>query len=429
MMDIPKKLKEDRVDYIQFQFTTILGEFKCVEFPTKIWEDMKEGAGIDGSSLGFLDTEQSDIKILPDLSTYRVLPYNKRIASFICDIYNNDGKPYNVCPRHILKRQLEKIKSQGYLFLVRPELEWYFMTKDLNPADKGTYMDMPPKDEFHELRRNICDDLIEAKIPLKTIHHEVGPSQQEVEFIEKPALFQADNVQTAKILIKIRTHENDMIASFMPKPFIEEAGNGLHIHQYLQGTDGKNIFAGEGKQISENLRYYIGGIQKHVSAISAILNPLINSYHRLKPNHEAPVFTSWGIGNRTALIRVPGYEKSARIEYRAGDSGMNIYLGIAVLLAAGMDGIKHKIEPNNPTSKNTDKLTKTEREELGIKQLPRNLKESLEACEKNKIILKVLGEQCTKKYLSLKYEELTEYEKVKPSGDMRKWELTRYLNC
>ena len=428
MMDIPKKLKEDRIDYIQFQFTNLNGEFKEVEFPAIIWEDMKGGTGIDGSSLGFLSIEQSDIKIIPDLSTYSVLSYNKRIARFICDIYNNDGKPYNACPRHILKRQLEKIKSQGYLLLVRPELEWYFITKDLNPADKGTYMDMPPKDEFHELRRSICDDLIEAKIPIKTIHHEVGPSQQEVEFIENPALFQADNVQTAKTLIKIRAHENDMIASFMPKPFTEEAGSGLHIHQYLM-KDGKNIFAGEGTQISENLRYYIGGIQKHVIAISAILNPLINSYHRLKPNYEAPVFTSWGIGNRTALIRVPGYEKSARIEYRAGDSGMNIYLGIAVLLAAGMDGIKHKIEPNIPTSKNSDNLTQKEREELGIKQLPKNLKESLEACEKNKLILKVLGEQCVKKYLSLKFEELSEYEKAKTSGDMRKWELTRYLNC
>ncbi len=428
MLDIPKKLKEDRIDYIQYQFTNLNGEFKEVEFPALIWEDMKEGTGIDGSSLGFLGIEQSDLKILPDLSTYSVLPYNKRIVRFICDIYNNDGKPYNACPRHILKRQLEKVKSQGFLFLVRPELEWYFITKDLSPADKGSYMDMPPKDEFHGIRRLICDDLIEAKIPIKTIHHEVGPSQQEIEFIEKPALFQADNVQTAKTLIKIRAHENDMIASFMPRPFIEEAGSGLHIHQYLM-KDGKNIFAGEGKQISENLRYYVGGIQKNVMAISAILNPLINSYDRLKPNHEAPVFTSWGIGNRTALIRVPGYEKTARIEYRAGDSGMNIYLGIAVLLAAGMDGIKHKIEPNIPTSKNSDNLTQKEREELGIKQMPKNLKESLEACEKNKVILKVLGEQCIKKYLSLKYKELSEYEEAKTSGEKQKWQLTRYLNC
>lgn len=428
MMDVPKKLKEDNIDYIQFQFTNLIGEFKEVEFPAIIWESMKEGTGIDGSSLGFLSTEQSDIKILPDLSTYRVLPYNKRIARFICDIYTNNDKPYNACPRHILKRQLEKVNSQGFLFLIRPELEWYFITKDLNPADKGGYMDMPPKDKFHELRRSICDDLIETEIPIKTIHHEVGPSQQEVEFIEKSALFQADNVQTAKTLIKIRAHENDMIASFMPKPFTEEAGSGLHIHQYLM-KDGKNIFVGEGKHINDNLRYYIGGIQKHVAAISAILNPLINSYHRLKPNHEAPVFTSWGIGNRTALIRVPGYEKSARIEYRAGDSGMNIYLGIAVLLAAGMDGIKHKIEPNIPISKNTDNLTQNEREELGIKQLPRNLKESLEACENNKIIAKVLGEKCLNKYLKLKFEELSEYEKAKTSGNTQQWELTRYINC
>ena len=428
MIDIQKKLKEDRIDYIQYQFTNLIGEFKEVEFPALIWEDMKEGTGIDGSSLGFLGIEQSDIKILPDLSTYRILPYNKRIASIICDMHNNDGKPYSSCPRQILRRQVEKINSLGYSFFVRPELEWYFLTKDLNPADKGSYMDTPPKDQFHQLRRLICDDLIEAKIPLKTSHHEVGPSQQEVELIEKPALSQADNVQIAKMLIKLRAHENDMIASFMPKFFIDEAGSGLHIHQYLM-KDGKNVFAGGENQISDSLRYYIGGIQKHVIAISAILNPLTNSYQRLVPDHEAPVFTSWGIGNRTALLRVPGYEKSARVEYRAGDAGMNIYLGIAVLLAAGMDGIKHKIEPNIPTSKNSDNLSQAEREKLGINQMPRTLKESLDGFENDKLISKVLGEKFMKKYLSLKHQELFEYEKIKESKERQKWEITRYINC
>ena len=427
MMDIPTRLKEDKIDYIQFQFTDLLGGFKEVEFPATIWEDMKEGTGIDGSSLGFLGTEQSDIKVLPDLSTYRVLPYNKRIACFICDLFNNNGKPFDGSPRQILKRQLKKIASLGYTFLVRPELEWYFLTKDLNPADIGKYMDTPPMDEFHQLRRIICDDLIEAKIPLKTIHHEVGPSQQEVEFVEKPALEQADNVQIAKMLIKLRTHENNLIACFMPKPLELEAGSGLHIHQYLM-KDGRNVFADGENQVSDTLRYYIGGIQKYINAISAILNPLTNSYQRLIPNHEAPVFTSWGIGNRTTLIRVPGYEKSARVEYRAGDAGMNIYLGFAILLAAGIDGIKNKIEPNIPISNNSDNLTQAERDKLGIKQLPRTLKESLKAFDGNKLILKVLGEKTMKKYLSMKNEELVEYEKIKTPEDKLNWELSRYLN-
>jgi len=427
-MEISKKFKEDNIDYIQFQFTNLSGEFKEVEFPARIWEIMSEGAGIDGSSLGFLDIEQSDIKILPDLNTYRQSPYDKRIASFICDIYTNDGKPFSSCPRQILRRQVEKINSLGFSYFVRPELEWYFLTKDFKPADQGSYMDTPPKDQFHHLRRLICDDLIDAKIPLKTIHHEAGPSQQEIEFIESPALYQADNVQIAKMLIKLRAHENNIIASFMPKPLTEEAGSGMHIHQYLM-KDGKNVFAKKENQINENLSYYIGGIQKHVAAISAILNPLINSYQRLIPNHEAPVFTSWGIGNRTALLRVPGYEKSARVEYRAGDAGMNIYLGIALLLAAGMDGIKHKIESNIPTSKNSDNLSQAEREKLGIKQLPRTLKESLDVFESDKLILKVLGDKFMKKYLSLKHQELFEYENINESKEKQEWVFRRYINC
>jgi len=428
MTDISEKLEQDKIDYIQFFFTNLTGEFKEVEFPATLWEEMVNGTGIDGSSLGLLDTEQSDLKIIPDINSYRVLPYNERIAGFICDICDNNEKPYSGCSRQILKRQLKKLESDGYIFLIRPEFEWYFITNDFKPADKGTYMDTPPKDELHHLRRSICDDLIKTRIPVKIIHHEVGPSQQEVELIEKPALVQSDNVQIAKMLIKLRAYENDMIASFMPKPFAEEAGSGLHIHQYLV-NDGKNIFSSGDNEFSENLRFYIGGIQKHVDAISAILNPLINSYKRLIPSHEAPVFTSWGIGNRTALIRVPGYERSARIEYRAGDAGMNIYLGAAILLAAGMEGIKQKIEPNIPTSMNADLLSQAERDKFGIKKIPQSLSKSLEALEKDKLILKVIGDKQVKKFLSIKYQELSDYENERKSEDQQNWELKRYLNC
>jgi len=419
MIDISKKLELDEIEFIQFMFTNLIGELKEVEFPANLWEEMVEGTGIDGSSLGFLGTEQSDLKIIPDLNTYKISPYNKKVAIFISNIYYNDGKPYSGCSRYILNKQLKKIESKNLMFLIRPELEWYFMTKDLKPADNGTYMDTPPKDALHQLRRSICSDLIKMQIPVKTIHHEAGPAQQEIEFIAKPALIQSDNVQIAKMLIKLRAYENDLIANFMPKPFANEAGNGLHIHQYLE-KNGKNLFSERDNEVSENLRYYIGGIQKHVEAISAILNPLISSYQRLTPHHEAPVFTSWGIGNRTTLIRVPGYEKSARVEYRAGDAGMNIYLGTALLLAAGMDGIKHKTEPNIPTSMNSDLLTKEEREKLGIKELPRTLSAALKAFEEDKLVLKVLGEKQTKKYLSIKYQELSDYEHQLKSEEMLK---------
>jgi len=212
----------------------------------------------------------------------------------------------------------------------------------------------------------------------------------------------------------------------MPKPFEKMAGSGLHIHQYLTKND-ENIFAESENRVSDFLRYYIGGIQKHIMAISAVLNPTTNSYKRLTPHHEAPVYVSWGIGNRTALIRVPGYESSARIEYRAGDAMMNIYLGSAILLAAGLDGIKNKIEPNQPTSKNVDLITNDERKELKIEKLPETLEESLIAFEKSQFIKKSLGKELTKIYLELKYAELQEYEIAKSNGKEKEWEFSKYL--
>ncbi|MFX0032951.1 MAG: glutamine synthetase family protein [Candidatus Hodarchaeota archaeon] len=426
MKDFSKIFEEKGIDYIQFQFTTLLGEFKEVEFPVNIWDEMKEGTGIDGSSIGFLKTEQSDMQIVPDLKTFSIIPWNARIGRFICDITDYKGIAYSMCPRSILKKQLEVVKSLGYEFLMRPELEWYFLTNDLLPADNGTYMDMSPLDSLHELRRQITDDMLEMGIGIKTIHHEVAPGQHEIEFLSSNALYQADNVQTAKVIIKTESFYEDLIATFIPKPFPLEAGNGLHIHQYLT-QEGRNIFADKEQGVSSLLRYYVGGIQKHVDAISAILNPITNSYKRLIPNHEAPVYNTWGIGNRTALIRIPGYEKSARVEYRAGDAAMNIYLGTALLMASGLDGIKNKIEPNSPIKENIDSLNKEKRDILGIKQLPRSLDQSLVAFEKNQLIKKVLGKEFVKIFLEIKEKELDEYEKAKKNGNEKSWELKKYL--
>lgn len=426
MSEFKMIFKENSIDYIQFQFTTILGEFKAVEFPSKIWEDLKSGTGIDGSSLGFLTTEQSDMRIVPDLSTFNILPWNQRVGRFICDLTNNKGTSYPSCPRGVLKKIISKAKSLGYEYQIRPELEWYFITKDMKPADNGKYMDMLPKDEFQDLRRQITDDMMDMGIGVKTIHHEVGLGQQEVEFIADDALKQADNIQTAKLITKVRAFYKDLVSTYMPKPFDHLPGNGLHIHQYLT-ENGENIFSDKEKGISDILRYYIGGIQYHISAISAILNPTTNSYKRLTPHHEAPVYVSWGVGNRTALLRVPGYEDSARIEYRASDAMMNIYLGSAILLAAGLDGIKKKIEPNLPTSKNVDLLTIDERKNLGINKLPESLENSLEAFEKSKFIKKTLGKELMKIYLDLKYSELQEFELAKSNKSEKEWEFNKYL--
>jgi len=418
--------KEKGIKYIQFQFTTILGEFKAVEFPINIWEELKCGTGIDGSSLGFLATEQSDMRIVPDLNTFSLLPWNPKVGRFICDLMDNKDTPYLSCPRGVLKKIISKAKSLGYEYQTRPELEWYFITKNLKPGDKGTYMDMLPLDKFQDLRRQITDDMMDMNIGVKTIHHEVGLGQQEVEFVENKALHQADNVQTAKLIIKVRAFYKDLISTFMPKPFEKMAGNGLHIHQYLI-KNGENIFSEGEKGLTNTLRYYIGGIQYHINAISAIFNPSTNSYKRLIPHHEAPVYTSWGVGNRTALIRVPGYENSARVEYRAGDAMMNIYLGSAVLLAAGLDGIKNKIEPNQSTTKNVDLLTDIERKDLAINKLPSSLEESLQAFEKSNFIKKILGKELMNSYLNLKYSELQEFELAKSNQNEKDWEFNKYL--
>ena len=426
MKDISELFKDKGIDYIQFQFTSILGEFKGVDFPVKIWDSMKNGTGIDGSSLGFLKTEQSDMKIIPDLNTFSILPWNPKVGRFICDVTDNKGKAYPTCPRGILRKITEKAASLGYDFLTRPELEWYFITNDRDIADNGAYMDLLPKDPYQELRLHISDYMANMGIGIKTIHHEVGPSQHEIEFLPNNALIQADNIQTAKMIVKIEANRKNLISTFMPKPFPLVAGSGLHIHQYLE-KDGKNVFAGTDTGISDLLRYYIGGIQKHADAISAILNPITNSYKRLIPNYEAPVYISWGIGNRTALIRVPGYEKSARIEYRAGDATMNIYLGTAILLAAGLDGIKKKIEPNTPVTENLDILTKEKRQTLGIKKLPQNLSKALESFENSKFILKNLGKQLVDLFLDIKNKEIEEYQVAKNDGKEAEWELNKYL--
>jgi len=428
MKDYINLFEKKNIDYLQFHFTTILGEFKCVEFPVKIWDEMKEGTGIDGSSLGFLKTEQSDMRIIPDLDTFRITPWDTRTGSFICDITDNNGKAYPTCPRGILKRQLNIAKDLGYEFITRPELEWYFLTKALEPADNGSYMDIYPNDKLYYLRRKISDSLINAKIGLKTIHHEVGPGQHEIEFVPLNALQQADNVQIAKYVTKITAYENELIATFMPKPLTLEAGNGLHIHQYLI-KNGLNIFADKEKGISDALRYYIGGIQKYIDAFSLILNPITNSYKRLIPNHEAPVYDTWGIANRAALIRVPGYEKSARIEYRAGDAAMNIYLGTAVLLAAGLEGIKKRYEPKEPVNLNVDDLTREEISKLDIKEIPRSLEKALIGFEKSDFIKKVLGKEMKNSFLNLKRKELKEYEIAVQNGNERNWEIDNFLYC
>jgi len=427
MVDL-KRLTEADIEYVQFHFTTIFGDLKSVEFPAGIWVEMADGTGVDGSSLGFLTTEQSDMMVNPDHETLAVLPWEPRVARLICDIEDNSGAPHPTCPRSILKKAVEDARSLGFEYKTRPELEWYFVDQEVAPIDLGGYMDTAPLDACASLRREIADDLLEMGVGLKTIHHENGPAQQEIEFIAEDALRQADSVQTAKLAIKTEADLMDIIATFMAKPFPDEAGSGMHIHQYIT-MDGVNAFADPEGGVSDTLRHFVGGLMEHVDAMTAILNPTTNSYKRLVPGHEAPVYKSWGVGNRTALIRIPGYERSARVEYRATDCTANVYLASALLLAAGLDGVRKKTEPNPPTTKNVEKMTTGRRRELGITKLPPSLGEAMDHLEGSKFVREVLGSDIVDIYLETKRKECTSHWEAKKGGETHEgqWEYERYL--
>jgi len=278
------------------------------------------------------------------------------------------------------------------------------------------------------LRRTIADDMLSMGIPVKTIHHECAFGQQEIEFNVLDALKQADNTQTAKLIIKAESTFEELISTFMPKPFPKQAGSGLHIHQYLT-KEGKNIFSDEEKGISDTLLYFVGGILEHVDAMTAIFNPTTNSYKRLVPGHEAPVHKSWGIANRTALIRVPGYEKKARIEYRATDGATNIYLASALLLAAGLEGVKKKIEPIPPTTRNVEKLTSQELKEMGITRLPSTFDEALANLEQSNFVKEVVGKDILEIFFEVKRAESKGYQEAKALGEEEEWawEYEKYL--
>jgi glutamine synthetase len=418
----------DLLDYVQFHFTTLFGDLKAVEFPAEIWCDMAEGTGVDGSSLGFLGTEQSDMRIVPDLSTFAVLPWDEGVARLMCDTALNDGAPHPLGTRGILKKVAADAERLGFEYKTRPELEWYFVKDDYTPADRGGYMDTLPFDSYGFLRRAIVDDIRGMSVPVKTIHHENGPGQQEFEFTVGDALSRADGVQTARMVAKTDSVMEGVVSTFMPKPFLDEAGSGLHIHQYLT-RGGENIFSDPDEGVSEFLVHFVGGVMEHVDAVTAILNPATNSYKRLVPGHEAPVYKSWGVANRTALIRVPGYESDARVEYRAADASTNIYLASALLLAAGLDGVKRRVEPNPSTTENVEKMTEKRRKELGITRLPADLGEALDHLEGSGFVREVLGGDLVEAWLEHKRREYMEYMDAERLGESeaRRWELERYL--
>lgn len=429
-------VKKENIRFIRLQFTDINGQLKNVEIPVNDLERaLEKGMMFDGSSIeGFVRIDESDMYLKPDLSTFAILPWTmdgKKSGRFICDVYKADGTPFEGDPRYRLRLVMEKAKSMGFVPHAGPEVEFFLLPRKNGKAvfeflDEGGYFDLLPVDIAENLRSEVAVMLEEMGIDVEATHHEVAPSQHEVDFRYSNALSSADAVQTVKLVIKTLAIKNDLHATFMPKPFFGINGSGMHVHLSLFSKDlKKNIFYDENTgDISIEMKYFIGGIIKHAKSITAITNPTVNSYKRLVPGYEAPVNIAWSLGNRSALIRVPNARgMSTRLEYRAPDPSCNPYLAFSVLIAAGLDGIENKILPPEPVDKNIYRLDERERESLDIKTLPKSLEEAIFEAENDPLIKEVLGEHIFKKFIKMKKKEFEEF-----SVYVTDWERAKYEN-
>ena len=434
--DILHFVKELKIKFIRLQFVDIFGIPKNVAIPVEQLNKALDGELMfDGSSIeGFVRIEESDMYLRPDINTFTVFPWNSHggvaEARLICDIYNPDGSPFAGCPRNILKRVLAQAAEMGYTMNAGPEAEFFLFLKDeqgkatTKTHDRASYFDLMPVDLGESARRDMVLTLQEMGFEVEASHHEVAPGQHEIAFKYADALTTADNIATFKLVVRTIAMRHNLHATFMPKPITDVAGSGMHTHQSLF-KNGKNAFYDPNapSQLSQIARYYIGGILKHVKGFCAITNPLVNSYKRLVPGYEAPVYIAWSEQNRSPLIRIPARRgDGTRIELRNPDPSCNPYLALAVTLAAGLDGIKNKIEPPPPVDQNIYDLTEEGREALGIEMLPKNLGEALEELAKNTLMKETLGEHLYNSFMSAKKIEWTRYCK-----QVHQWELDSYL--
>lgn len=433
--DVLYSIEENNVRFLRLQFVDTQGMIKNVGIPVSQAEKaLTTGISFDGSSIeGFVRIEESDMVLKPDVNTYQILPWEisgGKVARLICDVYTPDGKPFDGDPRYVLKKVMNEAASMGYTMNTGPEIEFFlFEKKDgeatNKPHDFGGYFDFPPIDLAEGIRQNIVVALENMGFNIEASHHEVAHGQHEIDFKYADALTTADNVITFKFVTKTIARMNDLHASFMPKPIFGINGSGMHTNISLF-RDGENAFHQETNkyEISDTLRYFIGGLKKHVRSFTAITNPLVNSYKRLVPGYEAPVYVAWSGANRSSLIRIPAARgMSTRIELRSPDPSCNPYLSFAVMLTAGLDGIKNKIDPGEPIRHNIFHMTEKEREEMGIESIPGNLKEALDALENDSIIKDALGEHIYSYFMRLGKAEWDEYR-----TQVHQWELKRYLN-
>lgn len=434
--DILRIVEEEGVEFIRLQFTDMFGTLKNVAITSSQLEKALDNKCMfDGSSIeGFVRIEESDMYLYPDLDTFVIFPWNGKpgkAARIICDVYGIDGKPFSGDPRYILRKTIAKAEKMGYSFNVGPECEFFLfhLDENHNPTtishENAGYFDLGPVDLGEEARRDMVLMLEDMGFEIEASHHEVAPAQHEIDFKYDDALTTADNIMTFKLAVKTIAKEHGLYATFMPKPKFGLSGSGMHINMSLfKGND--NIFIDEEDSLglSKEAYYFIGGIMKHVKGMSAITNPLVNSYKRLVPGYEAPIYIAWSATNRSPLIRIPASRgASTRVELRCPDPAANPYLALAVCLAAGLDGIQNKIEPPAGINTNVFTMSLDEKSRLGIEALPGNLEEALNELEKDDYIMEALGEHVCEKYLEAKRSEWADYcYQVTP------WEIDQYLN-
>ncbi len=433
--ELLERLRSENVRFLRLQFTDITGVTKSVEVPTSQFAKALDGDMVfDGSSIeGFVRIEESDMILKPDLSTFAVYPWadgDARVARLICDVHTADGRPFEGDPRRVLRRQIEAAAAMGYRMMAGAEAEFFLFYRTpegaptRRPHDAGGYFDLTPVDLGEIARRDMVDTLERMGIEVGASHHEVAPGQHEIDFRYADALVTADNLATFRFVVRSIALRHGLHATFMPKPIFGRHGSGMHTHQSLFKGD-ENAFHDPktSDQLSRIMRWYVGGLLEHARSFCLVTNPLVNSYKRLVPGHEAPVHVAWAHRNRSPLVRVPARRgKGTRVELRMPDPAANPYLALAVQLAAGLDGIRRRIEPPEPVEKNIFTLSVRDRRRYRIQELPRDLGEALDVFRRSPLMREVLGKHVFEHLIAAKEQEWQEY-----STHVHGWEIDRYL--
>ena len=433
--EIIDMVRDEDVEFIRLQFTDVLGNLKNVAITSSQLEKALDNKCMfDGSSIqGFVRVEESDMYLHPDLDTFAIFPWRPqqgKVARLICDVYTTDGQPFMGDPRYILKRVIKEASDMGYTFNVGPECEFLLFHTDDNGQpttithEKAGYFDLGPVDLGENARRDMVLTLEDMGFEIETSHHEVAPAQHEIDFKYDEALAAADNIMTFKLVIKTIAKRHGLFATFMPKPKFGVCGSGMHTNMSLE-KDGKNIFFDDSDKLSlsKEAYYFMGGILKHIKGMTAVTNPIVNSYKRLVPGYEAPVHIAWSAKNRIPLIRVPASRGAGtRVELISPDPSCNPYLVLALCLGAGLEGIREKIEPPKSVDKNIYIMTEEEKKNEHIESLPLTLGDAIIEMEKDPLIKKILGEHVFENYLEAKKCEWDEY-----NAQVTSWEIDEFL--